>query len=205
MFLRTIVLELLRLYDLPKKIYKIQMFKKNAYFLGGKKNDTIINSKAFCENKTNDKKSIIIGKHCDIGARIIANGSNSKIKIGNNTTIRGDTVIGAEESIEIGDYVIISNRVTIYDNNNHPTSPILRKKMIDSGFYSELWNWNHSAHSPIIIKDNVWIGEKSTILKGVTIGEGAIVASNSVVTKDVDEYTIVAGNPAKFVKYVERG
>ena len=51
-----------------------------------------------------------------------------------------------------------------------------------------------------MIKDNVWIGQHSTILKGVTIGEGAVVGCCSVVTKDVEPYTVVAGNPAKQVK-----
>ena len=54
-----------------------------------------------------------------------------------------------------------------------------------------------------MIEDNVWIGERSTILKGVHIGKGSIVASNSVVVKDVPPYSIVAGNPAKIVKMLE--
>lgn len=54
--------------------------------------------------------------------------------------------------------------------------------------------------SPIIIKDNVWIGTRCTILAGVTIGEGAVIAAGSVVTKDVKPYEIVGGVPAKFIK-----
>ena len=57
--------------------------------------------------------------------------------------------------------------------------------------------------APIVIEDNVWIGEYSAVLKGVTIGEGAIVASHSGVTKDVPSYSIVAGNPAQVVKKLE--
>ena len=53
---------------------------------------------------------------------------------------------------------------------------------------------------PVVIEDNVWIGEYATVLKGVTVGRGSIVASHSVVTKDVEPYSIVAGNPAKKVK-----
>lgn len=76
----------------------------------------------------------------------------------------------------------------------------MREKMCESGFTSELWKWKYSASSPIKIGDNVWIGEKSTILKGVTIGNGAVVACNSVVTHDVEANTVVAGNPARMVK-----
>ena len=54
--------------------------------------------------------------------------------------------------------------------------------------------------APIIIKDNVWIGMSAIILKGVTVGEGAIVAAGSVVTKDVPPHTIVAGVPARVIK-----
>ena len=104
------------------------------------------------------------------------------------------------ERITIGSYVIISNHVTIYDNNNHPTDPELRIKMCESGFYSEMWSWRYSSHKPVVIQDNVWIGEYASILKGVTVGKGSIVASHAVVTKDVRPYTIVAGNPAREVK-----
>ena len=105
--------------------------------------------------------------------------------------------------IYIGNYVIISNHVTIYDNNNHPTEPLKRKQMCIDGFYGEAWSWVHSDHRPVVIEDNVWIGEYSTILKGVTIGRGSIVGCHSVVTKDVPPYSIVAGNPAKVVKKIE--
>lgn len=56
------------------------------------------------------------------------------------------------------------------------------------------------SKGPVIIGNNVWIGDKATILPNVSIGNGAIIAANSVVTKDVPEYCIVAGNPAKIIK-----
>jgi maltose O-acetyltransferase len=56
---------------------------------------------------------------------------------------------------------------------------------------------------PILIEDDVWIGFNSAVLKGVTIGKGSIVAACSVVTKDVPEFVIVAGNPAKVVKEIK--
>lgn len=99
--------------------------------------------------------------------------------------------------------MIISNNVTIYDNNNHPISPIKRIEMCKSGFYSELWNWKYADSAPIKIEDNVWIGEKSTILKGVTIGKGAVIGCNSVVTKDVPPYSVACGNPAVVVKKIQ--
>ena len=57
-----------------------------------------------------------------------------------------------------------------------------------------------TSKGPVIIGDNVWIGDKATILGGVTIGESVIIAANSVVTKDVPPYSVVAGIPAKVIK-----
>lgn len=146
--------------------------------------------------------SIKIDNNCEI-IGILSAKSGAEINIGKYTTIRSDSVVGAQCRIDIGNYVIISNNVHIYDNNNHPTSPAKRIELCKSGFHSEKWNWRYSECSPITIEDNVWIGERSTILKGVKIGKGSIVASNSVVTKSVPPYCIVAGNPAKIVKHLD--
>lgn len=142
---------------------------------------------------------IEIGDYCDIHATLFVK-SGGYLKIGNNTTIRGNSVVGALEKIVIGNCCIISNNVHIYENNNHPTEVEVRHRMCIKGFYGDDWHWKHSSHLPIIIEDDVWIGERATILKGVKIGKGSIVASNSVVTKDVPEMTVVAGNPAVVVK-----
>ena len=72
--------------------------------------------------------------------------------------------------------------------------------MCEAGFYGDEWDWKYSDQKNVIIEDNVWIGERSTILKGVHIGKGSIIACDSVVTKDVPEYSVAAGNPAQTVK-----
>lgn len=147
---------------------------------------------------------IQIGDHCRVYGTLQSQ-DEGRIRIGNHTCIYERSIIGSVSSIRIGDCVVISNHVHIYDNNNHPTDPAARRKMCLEGFEGDAWRWVHAESAPIVIEDNVWIGEYAAVLKGVTIGEGAIVASHAVVTKDVPPYTIVAGNPARVVKVIGNG
>ena len=184
---------ILKFYNKFKSWYKLRKFKKLSTIGNG----LVVYPRSGCYA---DKAGLIsIGDRCDI-AGILYSMGDGKITIGNHTEIRENSFIGSVEEIKIGDCVIISNNVKIYDNNNHPTDPEIRKEMCLNGFYGDAWRWEHSASAPVIIDDNVWIGERSAILKGVHIGEGSIVGCNSVVTKDVPPYSIVAGNPARVVK-----
>lgn len=91
--------------------------------------------------------------------------------------------IRCHEKIEIGENVAISHDVTIMDSDAH----------------EGLWE-GYEKTKPIKIGNHVWIGTRVTILKGVTIGDNAIIAAGSVVTKDVPNNTVVAGVPAKVIK-----
>jgi acetyltransferase-like isoleucine patch superfamily enzyme len=110
----------------------------------------------------------------------------SIIRIGNNVGISGVT-ISSNLSIQIGNNVLIGSGVLITDNDAHSVNPKFRN---DS---SKILMW------PIVIEDDVFIGARAIILKGVTIGFGALVGAGSVVTRDVEAFSIVAGNPAKKV------
>ncbi len=95
------------------------------------------------------------------------------------------------------------------DNNAHSTEWRRRKndvsdwkKGLDEDKIGAYKDWEHVKSAPIIVNDKAWIGFEVVVLKGVTIGEGAIIGSRSVVTKDVPEWTIVAGNPAQFVREI---
>lgn len=176
-----------------KAHYKKRNFLKNATC----GSNLTVSADSSCQSS--NKSNIQIGNSCDICGNLIVS-KNGKIHIGNYTTIRYNSIISAANNITIGNYVIISNNVNIYDHNSHPTDPETRIEMCKSGFYSNLWSIELAANSSVTICDNVWIGERSTILKGVTIGEGSIVATCSVITKDVPPYVVVAGNPAVVVK-----
>lgn len=117
-----------------------------------------------------------------------------------HSKIDDTTKILCVDKVEIGAYTAIASGTTICDNNNHPISPSYRKKMRLTPAKDDMRKWKHSAHSPIIIGENCWIGTNVRICKGVTIGDNSVVAACSVVTKDVPANCIVAGNPAKIVK-----
>lgn len=170
------------------------------------------------------KNNIIFGKNCIfkhcsdvrllfgstksdviIGDRVLMYGilvscSNGKIKLGDYSQLGEHSKILSANSVTVGEYTAIANNVTIADNNNHPVHPLDRLIVRKTLPGSKERSWIYSDNSPIIIGKNCWIGEHSRICKGVTIGDGSVVAANSVVTKSVPENCIVAGNPAKIVK-----
>lgn len=110
------------------------------------------------------------------------------IKLGNQVDLAWGVIITTGGGVEIGDRSLIGYR-TIISSANHIIPP--NKEKI---FYS--------GHEPkkIIIENDVWIGGNCVITAGVRIGEGAVVAAGSVVTKDVPPFTIVGGVPAKIIK-----
>lgn len=161
---------------------------------------TVYLDTATCLN-TGKKEDLTIGNHCSVGASFYCM-CGGRISVGENTYIGPGSSIQAKDSIVISNNVIIANNVVITDNNNHPTSPEMRLKMSACQDYmnDELWTWKYAESAPIVIEENVWIGRDARILKGVTVGKGAIVALGAIVTHDVPAYTVVAGNPAKVVK-----
>lgn len=178
-----------------RHIRSICSFKKNAVL--GKNIKFGIHG--ICTNKSGKIENIKIGGNSLIKGSIYADESG-KIEIGDHFYMGSHSLIGSAESIRIGRCVIISNDVLIYDNNNHPTSPKMREKMSMNGFLNENWAWKYADKAPVVIEDNVWIGQYVTVLKGVTIGKGAVIATKAVVTKNVPHYSVAAGNPAKVVK-----
>lgn len=185
-------LEIIKAYKSKKSYQKNAIIGKNTKFT----------KTGICVNRSGNREKILIGDDSLVMGNMYVT-PNGSIETGDHFYLGQNSMIGSETSIKIGRCVIISNDVRIYDNNNHPTSPKARENMSLNGFSNDNWSWHHAASAPVVIGDNVWIGQYSTILKGVTIGKGSIVATRAVVTKDVPPYTIVAGNPAKVVKQIE--
>jgi acetyltransferase-like isoleucine patch superfamily enzyme len=103
----------------------------------------------------------------------------------------------AKESLEIGNYVSIASNVTFLLGGNHHTNTLMTFPSIKIGKGGQ----GSYSKGKIVIKDDVWIGYGSTILSGVTIGQGAVIGANSVVSKDIPPYAIAIGNPIQIVKY----
>jgi maltose O-acetyltransferase len=109
------------------------------------------------------------------------------ISIGDNSGFGRDSYISAEDRVEIGKDVMIGPQLYIY-TSNHETKlgiPMIRQSV---------------KTSPVTIGNDVWIGARVTILPGVNIGDGAVIAAGAVVTKHVAPYTIVGGVPARKIK-----
>ncbi|WP_314297068.1 DapH/DapD/GlmU-related protein [Capnocytophaga gingivalis] len=140
-------------------------------------------------------KGFTTGFNCRIDALNINNfGEKYLIEIGENVEINDEVHIGATQKIIIEDNVLIASKVYISDHNHGS----YKGDEQDSPMSIPKERKIHS--SPIRIEKNVWIGELSCILQGVTIGEGSIIGAMSVVTKDIPPYTIAVGSPAKLIK-----
>lgn len=153
------------------------------------------------------KDSVIVGgEHIQIGDGFSAHArtrletythvegepARPKLMIGNKVSIGYDCHIGAISSITISDNVLIASRVYITDHFHGATDfenlniPPLERKLFCKG--------------PVVIEEDVWIGEGAVILPNVTIGRGSVVGANAVVTKSVPRFSIVGGVPAKVIR-----
>lgn len=147
---------------------------------------------------------ISIGNNCYIGSRVqltawdssyIGGNYKPEIILGDGVSIGDESQVTAINKIVIGKRVLTGKKVLITDNSH---GEVVRELMDVAPLDRQI-----VSKGPVIIGDNVWIGEKATIVSNVKIGNGAIIAANSVVTKDVPPYCVVAGCPARIVKVLD--
>lgn len=164
---------------------KLKMLCLSKYYLRKVKTGKM----TICDKKPSllVKGNMEIGNGSKIWSKInltrLAVFKDAELIIGENTFINGAR-IAAKNKITIGNNVHIAPEVIIMDSDFHDTGNLM----------------NEGKSYPIIIENNVWIATRAIILKGVHIGEGAVIAAGAVVTKNVEAFTIVGGTPAKLIK-----
>jgi acetyltransferase-like isoleucine patch superfamily enzyme len=153
--------------------------------------------------RRNEGATISIGKGCFIQGRLVAERPESRIELADNVLVGGGTVIDCALSVIVESDVLISYDCIIADADNHSLFPERRVKDLDNWMNHGFHDWSHTAMAAVRICKGAWIGARSIILKGVTIGEGAVIGMGSVVTHDVPPRTIVAGNPARVIREID--
>lgn len=134
--------------------------------------------------------SIVLGERVRIrGTHVpveLASLPGGKLEIGTGTYINGGVSICAQESVTIGKNCAIGNYSLIMDTDFHSV-----------GDHTQM-----PRAKPVVIEDDVWLAARVTVLKGVRIGRGAVIAAGAVVTKDVPPFTLVGGVPAKIIRQI---
>ena len=168
-------IDMSKLNDEQKEFYKTEI--QNVWKLN--------NTMPYTDEYNKLLNILIPNKGDNVDIRTPITGVNlSKVKIGNNVVVMNGSLMMASGGITIEDNTMLAANVQLISNNHD-----LDKRAIITCL-------------PIHIKKNCWIGAGATILRGVTIGENSVVGAGSVVTKDVPDNVIVAGNPAKIVKNI---
>lgn len=146
------------------------LFRLNHMMLGSEDYDSLVRQ---------------LFSHVGDGSRVLSPMTvvhGDKVHIGNNVIVMPNSLMMASGTITIEDNALVAAYVKLISNNHDPYDrAVLTCK-------------------PVVLKKNCWIGAGAVILPGVTVGENSIVGAGSVVTKDVPANTVVAGNPAKFIK-----
>lgn len=181
----------------------LKVFKPSVYYVHHEahlKIDKYLNfnrqwdNQRMLRNKMAGSLYLAEGAALEVGAFDVYAGSRINVNAGailslGSGYMNHECVIDCFDSISIGHHVAISERVVLRDSDNHVINDV-------KGFELD----KPVVTAPIVIGDHVWIGMNVIVLKGVTIGEGSIVAAGSVVNKDVPPHCLVAGVPAKVVK-----
>lgn len=147
-------------------------------------------------NRSNIKigKNFTAGFGCRIEAFPLNDVNKNCITIGKNVQINDYVHIGAVGSITIGDNVLMASKIYISDHNHGSYNEVI------SDHPMSIPVERIAISKPVIIENNVWLGESVCVLPGVIIGEGSVIGALSVVSKSIPPFSIAVGNPARVVK-----
>lgn len=155
------------------------------------------------------KKFVSIGKGTVCAGHFIFESTDGQVNIGDNCHIGASDFICSTE-ITIGSNTLVSYGCTIMDHDSHSMDFQTRREDVATEFIdfkngtggTAHKNWATVKKAPIRIGNDVWIGMHCIILKGVTIGDSAVIAAGAVVTKDIPPKTLYGGNPARLLKEI---
>lgn len=163
-------------------------------------NGTRLMAKAKIRNALRDAKRIRVGAHSIICGELFLFAHGGDISIGDWCYIGEGVRVWSAGSVHIGDRVLISHNVNIFDSLTHPLNAQQRhaqfKAIVQTGHPHSI----DLGERPVIVNNDVWIGANACVLRGVSIGEGAIIGASAVVTHDIPPFAIAVGNPARVIR-----
>ena len=151
-------------------------------------------------NSTKDFRKIVFGDFCNCSVNIFLN-TRGSIQIG-DYVFMNSVAMRIDYHLKIGSHCLFGPNVIIWDTKSHPLSPELRHDQCEHIAKKGKIDSYAAGGGDITIGNDVWVGMNSTILGGVNIGNGAVIAAGSIVTKDVPERSLVGGSPARFIKHI---
>ena len=149
------------------------------------------------ENRSGRRERIQIGSNCNLSINILLN-IEGKIEIGDYVYMNGGCRLRIDHELHIGSHCLFGPGVIIWDTDNHPISKSTRHLQAEMAPI-QMANSYEANGGPITIGNDVWVCLDALILGGVHVGDGAIIAARSVVTRDVPPMKIVAGVPAMII------
>jgi acetyltransferase-like isoleucine patch superfamily enzyme len=169
-----------------------------------KAGSAIISSGARIYNLSGGSERIRIGNRSIVQGELMTLAHGGQIKVGDWCYIGKGSRLWSGASIDIGDRVLIAHGVDIFDTLTHPLDAAGRHRQFQAIYLKGHPTDLDLDDRPVRIGDDAWIGAGAFVLRGIQIGAGAIVAARSVVSRNVEPYTVVAGNPAKEIRRLLR-
>jgi acetyltransferase-like isoleucine patch superfamily enzyme len=206
-FLERAIYPVLRFMKVPQLLnwllsyHRTQQCLNNVTPLLGAK----FGAQAVVHNRSGDRSRIKIGKHTLVDGELLVHDYGGQIEIGDYTYIGLGARVWSGESVKIGRHVFLAHNVNITDTNSHQVSAVERAEhYIRTIVRGQPFEKGSIKTAPVVIGDHAWLNFGVGVLRGVTIGEGAIIGAGSLVTHDIPPYMLAVGSPAKVVKEVPR-
>lgn len=160
---------------------------------------------AVVRNPTGDAGRIRVGRHALVEGELTVHEYGGRIEIGEYSYVGVSTRVWSGESVKIGRYVLLAHNVHVTDTNVHQLSALERAEhFLRTDVHGQPFMKGSIKTGPVEIGDHAWLNFDVAVLRGVKIGEGAIIGACSLVSKDVPPYTLAVGNPARVIRELPR-